>query len=62
MAARELDPEGLREALGGPGRFPRTPEAAARCVRVLAELGIARGGGSGGDRWLRVVSSGRAER
>ena len=59
LVARELTPAELRAALGGAGRFPRTPEAAARCIRVLTELGIARGGGSGGDRWLRVVSSER---
>jgi len=59
LAARELAGEELRRALGGPGSFERSPEAAARCVRVLGELGIAQGGDKGGERWLRVVSSER---
>lgn len=59
MAAQELKGEELRAALRGAGRFGRSPEAAARCVRVLDELGIAAGGGSEDARWLRVVSSER---
>ncbi len=46
--------------LAGSGRFPRTPESAARCVRVLGELGLIRGPGAGA-RELRVVSSERTE-
>ncbi len=59
LAARELGPGELLPVLEGAGRFGRSPEAAARCVRVLDELGIAAGGGSGDARWLRVVSSER---
>jgi len=59
LVARELRDEDLREVLRGPGAYARTPEAAGRCVRVLSELGIARGGVSDGARWLRVVSSER---
>ena len=35
LAPRELGGEELGAALRGPGRFGRSPEAAARCVRVL---------------------------
>ena len=59
LAARELLGEAVRQVLAGPGRFGRSPEAAARCARVLSELGIAKGGGKGDARWLRVVSSER---
>ena len=59
LAARELGPGELLPILEGAGRFGRSPEAAARCVRILDELGIAAGGGSGDARWLRVVSSER---
>jgi single-stranded-DNA-specific exonuclease len=59
LVARELAGEEVRAALLGGGRFGRSPESAARCVRVLSELGIAKGGGSGDARWLRVVSSER---
>jgi single-stranded-DNA-specific exonuclease len=40
---RELDPaagDPLREALGGQGRYPRSPAACARIVRVLGELSL----------------------
>ena len=59
LAARELGPGELLPVLEGGGRYGRSPEAAARCVRILDELGIAAGGGSGDARWLRVVSSER---
>jgi single-stranded-DNA-specific exonuclease len=49
-----------RAALSGPGPHERPPEAAARCLRVLVEVGlVARG--SGRDRALRVVSSPTSE-
>lgn len=44
----------LRAALRGGGRFARAPETAARCLRVLGELGLVRGGGGA----VGVVSSG----
>jgi hypothetical protein len=47
----------LLEALRGSGRFPRAPETAARCLRVLQELGLVRGSADGGDGSLGVVSS-----
>jgi len=59
-AASEGDAVGaekLRDALGGPGPFSRSPEAAARCLRVLFELGLVQETGTPGDRALRVVSS-----
>lgn len=49
--------DGLRGALAGPEAHRRSPELAARCVRVLLELGIMRGDADGGVRALRVVSS-----
>jgi single-stranded-DNA-specific exonuclease len=52
-----LSAEHLREALHGPGRHARSPEVAARRLRVLEELGAARWEPSGIARSLRVVSS-----
>jgi single-stranded-DNA-specific exonuclease len=49
--------EELREALRGGGRHPRGPETAARCFRVLGELGLVRGDPAGGDGEAGVVSS-----
>ena len=50
-----------RDLLAGPGRFPRTPEGAARCARILGEIGVAELGGGGDARWIGVVSSERTE-
>jgi single-stranded-DNA-specific exonuclease len=47
----------LREALAGDGAHPLGPVAAARCFRVLAELGLVQGEPSGGDGSVGVVSS-----
>lgn len=47
----------LRQALGGGGSHPLPPEAAARCFRVLAELGLVAGEPSGGAGNVGVVSS-----
>jgi single-stranded-DNA-specific exonuclease len=55
--AGEAGGEDLREALRGGGPRPRGPEAAARCIRVLAELGLLRGEPSSGDGTVGVVSS-----
>jgi single-stranded-DNA-specific exonuclease len=49
--------ERLLEALRGTGPRPRGPEAAARCFRVLEELGLLRGRPQGGDGGVGVVSS-----
>ncbi len=55
--AGEVEGEELRSALQGSGPRPRSAEAAARCFRVLAELGLVRGdpGVAGGA--VGVVSS-----
>jgi len=47
----------LRAALGGGGAHALPPEAAARCLRVLTELGLAAGEPSGGAGAVGVVSS-----
>jgi len=47
----------LRDALHGPGRHPRSPEVAARRLRVLEELGAVRWQPPASARTLRVVSS-----
>ena len=47
----------LREALTGSGRHPRSPETAARGLRVLAELGLVQGTPEQGHGEVRVVSS-----
>jgi single-stranded-DNA-specific exonuclease len=47
----------LREALAGGGVYPLCPEAAARCFRVLAELGLVAGEPGGGAGTVGVVSS-----
>jgi single-stranded-DNA-specific exonuclease len=57
----ELAEEELRTALIGGARYGRTPEAAARAVRVLRELGIVNGRDDGDARSLRVVSSERTK-
>ncbi|HVY95386.1 MAG TPA: single-stranded-DNA-specific exonuclease RecJ [Solirubrobacterales bacterium] len=55
--AGECGGERLRAALAGTGPHPLAPETAARCVRVLEELGLVAGEtGAGGGR-LGVVSS-----
>jgi single-stranded-DNA-specific exonuclease len=47
----------LRAALAGSGAHPLCPEAAARCLRVLTELGLVAGEPSGGAGVVGVVSS-----
>ncbi|MGC1851427.1 MAG: single-stranded-DNA-specific exonuclease RecJ [Solirubrobacterales bacterium] len=49
--------EELQIALRGADASPRSPEAAARCFRVLAELGLVHGSPEGGDGTVGVVSS-----
>jgi hypothetical protein len=53
----ESQGDALRELLAGPGAHPRTPEVAARCVRVLDELGLCDWSPNGADSGLRVLSS-----
>jgi len=52
-----LGSRGLREILEGPGRHARSPELAARRLRVLEELGAIAWEGSAAAPALRVVSS-----
>jgi hypothetical protein len=55
--AGEPSGEELRAALIGGGSHPRSPETAARCFRVLAELGLAHGTPDRGAGTIGVVSS-----
>jgi single-stranded-DNA-specific exonuclease len=55
--AGEASGTALREALAGTGAHPLGPEAAARCFRVLAELGLVAGEPNGGAGTVGVVSS-----
>jgi single-stranded-DNA-specific exonuclease len=55
--AGEASGEELRGALLGRGPHPRSPETAARCFRVLAELGLVEGIPDRGEGEVRVVSS-----
>jgi len=59
--AGECGGEELRAALCGKGEHPRTPEAAARCFRVLAELGLVHGKPDRGGGTVGVVSSERTD-
>jgi single-stranded-DNA-specific exonuclease len=47
----------LLAALRGSGRHPRSAETAARCMRVLSELGLVQGTPDGGGGSVGVVSS-----
>jgi single-stranded-DNA-specific exonuclease len=55
--AGEASGEALQAALRGAGTRPRSPEAAARCFRVLDELGLVQGAPEGGEGTVGVVSS-----
>jgi single-stranded-DNA-specific exonuclease len=55
--AGEASGERLREALRGTSAHPRGPETAARCFRVLAELGLLEGTPDCGRGRVGVVSS-----
>jgi hypothetical protein len=59
--AADCSGEDLRRALVGSGNHPRAPEAAARCFRVLAELGLVRGEPNRGAGTVGVVSSEETE-
>jgi len=60
-AGGELRNAPLAELLSGAGPHPRTPEQAGRCIRVLAELGLAAWRQDGAGPTLRVVSSDHTE-
>ncbi|HEY8815122.1 MAG TPA: DHHA1 domain-containing protein, partial [Candidatus Dormibacteraeota bacterium] len=51
----------LLTALRGSGPHPRSAETAARCLRVLSELGLVQGSTAGGDGSVGVVSSEETE-
>jgi single-stranded-DNA-specific exonuclease len=55
--AGEASDSDLLAALRGSGPHPRGAEAAARCLRVLIELGLAQGTPAGGTGSVGVVSS-----
>jgi hypothetical protein len=55
--AGEASGPALRAALEGGGARPLSPEAAGRCFRVLAELGLLAGEPRGGAGAVGVVSS-----
>jgi single-stranded-DNA-specific exonuclease len=55
--AGQASGEELQVALRGAGPRPRSPEAAARCFRVLDELGLVQGAPEGGRGTVGVVSS-----
>jgi hypothetical protein len=57
----EASGAGLRSLLAGDSAYPRTPELAARCVRVLGEVGLCQWLSDGGGRALRVLSSERTD-
>jgi single-stranded-DNA-specific exonuclease len=59
--AGETSGEKLQAVLRGAGPLPRSPEAAARCFRVLDELGLVQGVPEGGRGTVGVVSSGEAK-
>ena len=60
-AGGEAEGVALRSVLEGPSDFPRTPETAARCVRVLSELDLCEWTGDHAAGALRVLSSERTD-
>ncbi len=57
----EAEGPALRAALAGDSDYPRTPETAARCVRVLSELGLCEWKGDRATPAVRVLSSERTD-
>jgi len=55
--AGEVGGEELREALAGSAPQARSPETAARCLRILSELGLVHGEPAAGEGVVGVVSS-----
>jgi hypothetical protein len=60
-AGGEAEGAALRSALEGASDYPRTPEIAARCVRVLCELELCEWPPDRGAAALRVLSSERTD-
>jgi single-stranded-DNA-specific exonuclease len=57
----EAEGADVRKALEGASGYPRTPEAAARCVRVLSEVGLCEWLPDRAAPALRVLSSERTD-
>jgi single-stranded-DNA-specific exonuclease len=57
----EADGARLRSVLEGSSQYPRTAEVAARCVRVVGELGLCEWPADGAAHRLRVLSSERTD-
>jgi single-stranded-DNA-specific exonuclease len=57
QAGGEVEGAALRPVLAGRSEYPRTPEVAARCLAVLAELGLCEWSPDRADGILRVLSS-----
>lgn len=55
--AGQVSGQELLAVLRGGGTHPRSPETAARCLRVLLELGLAQGSTAAGAGGVGVVSS-----
>jgi single-stranded-DNA-specific exonuclease len=60
-AGGEAEGTALRAALEGASDYPRTPETAARCLRVLCELGLCEWLPDRASGALRVLSSERTD-
>ncbi len=60
-AGEQVEATALRTTLEGASDYPRTPETAARCVRVLAELGLCEWRPDRGAAALGVLSSERTD-
>jgi single-stranded-DNA-specific exonuclease len=61
QALEDAGGEDLRQALAGTGRYPLSPEACARRLRVLSELELVQGTPDCGAGGVRVVSSERTD-
>jgi single-stranded-DNA-specific exonuclease len=59
--AGEVRGSALRETLAGSGAHPLSPESAARCLQVLAELDLVAGDANRGAGTVGVVSSGQTD-
>jgi single-stranded-DNA-specific exonuclease len=60
-AGGEAEGTRLRTLLEGPSEYPRTPETAARCVRILSELELCEWTSDRSAAALRVLSSERTD-
>jgi hypothetical protein len=60
-SGEETEGAALRAALAGGTEYPRTPETAARCVRVLCELGLCEWKADRASGAVRVLSSERTD-